>query len=67
MFKKTKYCILKMYVLDKRKTKMEMFKRLNNYANFTSKYDISLYNNYCENLDKIKKEIKKIAKENKNG
>jgi hypothetical protein len=39
------------------KTKIEKFKLLNDYANFTSKYFKPLYLNYCNNLKKIKNEI----------
>ena len=49
--------ILKIY-LGKKTNKEEKFRRLNNYANFTSKYLRFLYNNYCKNLSKILKEIK---------
>jgi hypothetical protein len=52
--------ILKLYL--RKGTKMELFTRLNNYANFTSKYCRFLYDDYCENLSQIIKEIKEKAK-----
>ena len=48
--------ILKLYLGNN--NKKEKFRRLNNYANFTSKYCRFLYNSYCKNLINILNEIK---------
>lgn len=43
--------------LGRNKTKMEKRKRLNDFANWSAKYNRKLYDNYCENLGRIIMEI----------
>ena len=49
-------------LIIKNPNRMKEFEKLNNYANWTSKYCRVLYKRYCNNLTKIRE---KIIKENK--
>lgn len=51
--------ILKIW-LSRGKTRMEKYKLLNDYANWTSKYYRKLYLNYCRDLENIRNKIKEV-------
>jgi lysine/ornithine N-monooxygenase len=52
--------ILRYYLwLGRNKTYMEKRKRLNDFANWTSEYARRLYDDYCKNLSKILREMKR--------